>query len=665
MGTRTVSQTINLQTPDQSEKYISVNSSGLMIYDGREGAQTPSSVSSTTNNVFIDDDSLNIRRGGIVLASFGADGAQIGIPNAGTNVLIQPTGMTIRNGIDEKAIFSDELFSIGDTNGRVEFTPTKTTFYGNNGQEIVRFGQGASVTGTFTQPLITNESYFQSPYTLFDGALEYDPSSNVTLNATINGNNISTTFPNGQDYTEVINNLDITYTTQTRQLVTVWRGSTTGVPRMNPAAGNATKTHSETYICDHTPMIGTEIRVQQTSYTGGTVAVTFTAGTSATKTFVVSGRLSSASATYRIVYDGDKTLTVTWQSGQNYDLMFDVIYCREGVLVTTMSATYSRNYRAPLFSFGQNILDNSKAFTTLMGEGLQAYGNNQLVVGRYNDDEYINPGIIIGNGTADNRRSTAFAADTNGDVYASGNIYINTNNNIYFNADDYDYGDTKIYAQEWNESMNLYLSTPGYISFYVSDGISSPTGKMYLYSNRLDLTGNFRINNANHIVLNKNYVDADTYDEVAIFSGVASNMNNLYLKADGYIGFLVGDATTGPSGKMYLYSDHLALDGYYSCGGRKIITKAEKVGDNISISANSQNTSVSFSVANSGWTPIGIMGWSITNATNSGAGAYYTVPVRIRISGSNCVATIRNNGSSAAKVKLTVDVLYVSNAQGV
>ena len=36
MGTRTVSQTINLQTPDQTSKYISADNSGLMVYDGRE-----------------------------------------------------------------------------------------------------------------------------------------------------------------------------------------------------------------------------------------------------------------------------------------------------------------------------------------------------------------------------------------------------------------------------------------------------------------------------------------------------------------------------------------------------------------------------------------------------------------------------------------------------
>lgn len=78
---RIVSQTINLQSPDTTSKYISTDNSGLMVYDGRDGAQTPSSPSSTTNNVFMDDDSLDIRKGTITLATFGINGSQIGQNN--------------------------------------------------------------------------------------------------------------------------------------------------------------------------------------------------------------------------------------------------------------------------------------------------------------------------------------------------------------------------------------------------------------------------------------------------------------------------------------------------------------------------------------------------------------------------------------------------------
>lgn len=198
-----------------------------------------------------------------------------------------------------------------------------------------------------------------------------------------------------------------------------------------------------------------------------------------------------------------------------------------------------------------------------------------------------------------------------------------------------------------------------YISVQASTiGLVSNNG-----NGNVSIDGDALINNGKYLRLNSGVGSSYSWNQ--IWSDTYNNTSNLYLQADGYMGFYVGNTTTAPAGKMYLYTDHLALDGYYACGGRKIITKAEKSADNISISGNSQNTSVSFSVASSGWTPIGILGWSFTNATSSGAGAYYVVPVRIRISGNNVVATIRNNSSSNAKVKLTVDVLYVSNAQGV
>ena len=58
--------------------YLAVDTSGIMVYDGTNGTQTPSNPDSDTNNVFIDEDSLDIRKGTDVLATFGADGAQIG-----------------------------------------------------------------------------------------------------------------------------------------------------------------------------------------------------------------------------------------------------------------------------------------------------------------------------------------------------------------------------------------------------------------------------------------------------------------------------------------------------------------------------------------------------------------------------------------------------------
>lgn len=53
--------------------FLAVDSSGIMIYDGSNGAQTPSNPSSSTKNVFIDSNSVDIRDGTSVLSTFGAN----------------------------------------------------------------------------------------------------------------------------------------------------------------------------------------------------------------------------------------------------------------------------------------------------------------------------------------------------------------------------------------------------------------------------------------------------------------------------------------------------------------------------------------------------------------------------------------------------------------
>ena len=56
-----------------ASNFLSADSSGIMIYDGESGTQTPSAPSATTNNVFIDSDSVDVRKGTTVLATFGTE----------------------------------------------------------------------------------------------------------------------------------------------------------------------------------------------------------------------------------------------------------------------------------------------------------------------------------------------------------------------------------------------------------------------------------------------------------------------------------------------------------------------------------------------------------------------------------------------------------------
>ena len=53
--------------------FLAVDGTGVMVYDGSNGVQTPTNPSATTNNVLIDPDSVDIRKGSTVLASFGTE----------------------------------------------------------------------------------------------------------------------------------------------------------------------------------------------------------------------------------------------------------------------------------------------------------------------------------------------------------------------------------------------------------------------------------------------------------------------------------------------------------------------------------------------------------------------------------------------------------------
>ena len=94
--TAAISANIN-DAATKATNYLAADSSGIMIYDGSNGAQTPSTPSANTQNVFIDSDSLDIRSGTDVLATFGAGGARIGQSDE-QHINIDSDSVTISNG---------------------------------------------------------------------------------------------------------------------------------------------------------------------------------------------------------------------------------------------------------------------------------------------------------------------------------------------------------------------------------------------------------------------------------------------------------------------------------------------------------------------------------------------------------------------------------------
>ena len=83
----------------------------------------------------------------------------------------------------------------------------------------------------------------------------------------------------------------------------------------------------------------------------------------------------------------------------------------------------------------------------------------------------------------------------------------------------------------------------------------------------------------------------------------------------------------------------------------------EKVVDNISVNGNAY-TDGSISATESGKTCIGVVGYSITNATSSGSNGGNCAMAHAYLDGDTLRVRVRNTASAAAKVKVTLKVLY-------
>ena len=96
-------------------------------------------------------------------------------------------------------------------------------------------------------------------------------------------------------------------------------------------------------------------------------------------------------------------------------------------------------------------------------------------------------------------------------------------------------------------------------------------------------------------------------------------------------------------------------------GGYKMLTVEAFDIDNITVSGGNYNESISKTITKTGYTPIGVIGYAIVNASSSGTRATYCFPTRIRLATTTTVGiTVRNTSSSDAKIRIYFDVLYVA-----
>ena len=88
-----------------------------------------------------------------------------------------------------------------------------------------------------------------------------------------------------------------------------------------------------------------------------------------------------------------------------------------------------------------------------------------------------------------------------------------------------------------------------------------------LSTNSIRLTDNLTMNNSKYLRLNSGAGSQYSWNQIWSSTYAQSGheaTSNLYIQADGYLAFYVGNDTNDPTGRMYLYYDFLLVSGYIS-----------------------------------------------------------------------------------------------------
>lgn len=159
---------------------------------------------------------------------------------------------------------------------------------------------------------------------------------------------------------------------------------------------------------------------------------TFKYGTASSSVYNLSGTFShydgqtSYSGQITIVYDGNNTLTFN-------SLINSSSFGNSSFTLESDNSWYSysdimvRNKysKAPALTFGTRLGDIG-SLSTVIGEGLYAPGEKQMTIGKFNegiDTQTSSYAFVVGNGQDDIDRSNAFTVDWNGNVGIQGKIH--------------------------------------------------------------------------------------------------------------------------------------------------------------------------------------------------------------------------------------------------
>jgi len=268
--------------------------------------------------------------------------------------------------------------------------------------------------------------------------------------------------------------------------------------------------------------------------------------------------------------------------------------------------------------------------------------------------------FVIGDGSSSSARHNVFEIDTNGDtkvthdltvgehITATGNITDGSGNVLANKLDAGDVPDALTYYGVCTQSgtgRTVVLDQTGYETFTLTRGVLLSVKFSYAITSSTTIS-----------------VDSEKSPDSVRINYMGSALSQSGIITAGDIALLQYDGTywevitvnrrnvlkVGSSG------DILQNRGLY-------VGTQEFSSDNISITQTGTDSAHTIDVSKTGCTPISISGFKIENATSSGSGGGLCSMNQMYISGNTLNFRLLNRGTSAVKVKVTFDVLYVYN----
>ena len=327
-----------------------------------------------------------------------------------------------------------------------------------------------------------------------------------------------------------------------------------------------------------------------------------TYGTPATLTVTISGHDE-----YRIVYNGTNTFTVTVLEEDYFD-QISVTYHVMQSQVDMGQITFGS--RVGSVGNGSATFGNALSATEVGSAAFGQYNNpNSILIG---NDIYtiVTEGqgdslLSVGNGTGDLSRSNAFRVNKYGNIGA-------TNMALYGEA-----------ASSWIKAR------------------ANATIKM----------GNLRDSGS---TIGANYVPRIWMQGNTGGYTIANYADSLYITFTGDASYLIDENDYTGLG--------ITREGGILKNGRAYLKVVRKNLDNITISANSTKDGT-FSVTETGYTAIGVVGYDIDNASSGGTNMIKTVVSAVKINSGNVVyyQLANRDTNDSCKVRLWADVLYMSS----